>query len=669
MSTPASDAFGSELDYLWDAVRSAQDGEARAAADRARASEGLQHASSRVSHLEGELARGLDRERLLRAEIETLKAAAGRRSAELDRAAKQAEQLHAASELRASFEKRLLKKDSEAAMLDAEVARLQAETSTLREALKGRDHAVEALKSKLESLKALPEIAAAVAEDSRASGQPGTVYSHLLERLEKEKAAAQRAEGTLAAAERELAAARAAAAEASRETEELKISLDARRRELDGLQAALKEAGERAAVTAAERTALEARAAELKAALGERENALERAAADSAALRRDLDAARAETARVRDEAAGFALKVEEQKGNFTGAVAQVFDLQKRAAALRSELTAERERTADLNEALAARTADLEKVNGLLREAKTGLGQEKETVRRAAAKIASLESEINDLKNKVAAANEYSAKLLRAVQERDLAIGAVKAELRKTEALEMENEDLRRRNVKFSGLLRREQSDFTARVIGALEKAAKDLKSFNLRIPAAERKGLEPALKNLLSSVNLMKGWQEYMDPETPELADTDLSGFFSGEAGKWERAFKQRKLALSFAVATPRLRARLNAEGMKMLFYHLVKNAYERLPSGGSLRVALKASEDGRQAVLSFEDTGPGFQQETLGKLFSPFNTPEKGRAGIGLAVCARIAEKHGGALTAANRKDRGALVEVRLPLGAELKA
>jgi signal transduction histidine kinase len=102
---------------------------------------------------------------------------------------------------------------------------------------------------------------------------------------------------------------------------------------------------------------------------------------------------------------------------------------------------------------------------------------------------------------------------------------------------------------------------------------------------------------------------------------------------------------------------------MKILFYQLIKNSYERLPRGGSLRVTLKASEDGRQAVLSFEDTGPGFAPETLGKLFAPFNTTDKSKAGIGLAVAGRIAEKHGGTLQASNRKDRGALIEVKLPL------
>ncbi|MCM2267475.1 MAG: ATP-binding protein [Elusimicrobiales bacterium] len=665
MNTPSQDAFHAEFDYLWQAVKDAQDGEARLQAERARAKDGLEHASSRVMHLENELAKAVERERLLRAEAEKFKAEALQRARELDNAARQAETVRAAAEMSEGFEKRLLRKDGETSVLDAEVARLQAETSVLRETLKGRDASLQALKQKLDGLAALPEISRTVEADSLASGQPPSVYAHLLHRIEKEKTEAARTALDLDAAREQLAKAGAAASAAQRETEELRSSLALRAGELESLQAALKEAAARNSISSAEIAALEERAVELRSALAQRETALERAAAEAAALRRDLDSARAETARLREEAAAQVLKTEEQKNNFAAAVAQVFDLQKRAAALKTDLTAAHDQNSALAAEAAARAADLQKVSGLLQEAKNGLAQEKETGRRAAGRINVLEAEIESLKAKIAAAGDYSAKLLRAVQERDLALDAVKTDLRKTEALEMENEDLRRRNVKFSGLLRREQSDFTARVITALERAAKDLKTFNLRIPAAERKGLEPALKNLLASVNLMKGWQEYMDPETPELADTDLSGFFSGEAGKWERAFKQRKLSISYAVATPRLRARLHAESMKMLFYHLAKNAYEHLPGGGSLRITLKASEDGRQAVLSFEDTGPGFTQETLNKLFAPFNTSEKGKTGIGLAVANRIAEKHGGTLSAANKKDRGTLVEVRLPLGS----
>ncbi|HAN04826.1 MAG TPA: sensor histidine kinase, partial [Elusimicrobia bacterium] len=85
---------------------------------------------------------------------------------------------------------------------------------------------------------------------------------------------------------------------------------------------------------------------------------------------------------------------------------------------------------------------------------------------------------------------------------------------------------------------------------------------------------------------------------------------------------------------------------------------------GGSLRVTMKSSDDARLAVFTFEDTGPGFAREALDKLFAPFNTTDKGKAGIGLAVARRIAEKHGGTLEVTNKKERGAIVEVRLPLG-----
>jgi signal transduction histidine kinase len=660
-----SDAFHSELDYLWEAVKTAQDAEVRSETERSNAKSSLEHASSRVMHLENELAKSAERERRLRGETEQLRTTIEEISGSLALAASQTEEVRAAAEKRALFERELQQKNSEAALLGTEIARLRSEAAGLREALNSRDGALAAMKEKVSGLMALPELSRALAEDRRLSGKDNTIYEHLVERLEKEKLEAAASAAALKEAETETDAAREAVAASERETGRLRSALAQGAIDLERLQAALREASDRYAVSAGERTALEERAAALKAALGERDSALERASAEAAALRRELDAAKAETARVREEACAQAARTEEQRGNFSGAVAQVFDLQKRAASLKAGLTAEQEKSAGLSAALAEREADIEKVNGLLREAKNGLAQEKDTAKRATSKVKALEAEIEALKAKIDAAGDYSAKLLRAVQERDLLMGAQKGDLRKVEALEMENEDLKRKNVKFTGLVRREQADFSAKVINALERAAKDMKTFNLRLPAAERKGLEPAMKNLLASVNLLKGWQEYMDPETPELTETDLAGFISGEVGKWERAFKQRKLSISAAIATPRLRARLDAERMKMLFYQLVKNAYERLPSGGSLRVTLKATEDGRQAVLSFEDSGPGFTQETLGKFFAPFNTTDKGKAGIGLAVARRIAEKHGGTLEASNRKDRGALIEVKLPLGA----
>ena len=660
-----SDAFSSEMDYLWKAVGAAQDAEARSESERSQARTGLEQAAARAKRLEKDLERSAEREQQLRAETESLKAALAKDAKTLAIAASQAEEVRGAVKNRTGFEERLRRSEGEASLLRTETESLRAETAALRQTLQGREEIIENFKTRISGLTALPELARILKEDGAVSGQPQSAYGLLMERFEHEKrlAAASAAKVRISSAA-EISAAVGKMEAAERELRDLRSMLEQKGGELADLEKILSATSAKLNISKEEQAGLYLRCAALKTSLAGREAALESSEAKCAALRRELDKEGTRARTLGDDAAAQAVKTEEQRKNFSGAVNQVFELQNKAAALRAELAEAKAKNSDLAAGLEANEAALEKVNGLLREAKNSLGQEKEVSRRAAIKIKSLEAELEGFKTKISEAGEYSARLLRAVEERDHFISSLKTELKKVEALELENEDLRRKNVKFNGLLMREQADFAARVIGALEKAVKDLKIFNVRTPAADRKGLEPAMKNLLSSVNLMKGWQEYMDPEIPEFEDTDLSVFITGEVGKWEKAFKQRKISVSAAVATPRLRSRLSRERIKMLIYHLVKNAYERLPSGGSLRVTLKGSEDGSRAIISFEDTGPGFRQETLQKLFAPFNTTDKGKAGIGLAVARRIAEKHGGTLEVSNKKDRGALVEVSLPLG-----
>ncbi|MGD9641266.1 MAG: ATP-binding protein [Elusimicrobiales bacterium] len=653
MSRPA-DAFDSDLDYLWRAVGEAQDASSRSEAERAEARKNLALAASRAALLERQLAESHARERHLKAEAEKLRAAAGAGSERLTAAAAAARE---AEDLRSA----LLRKESELAAAAPELEDLRARSRNLQEALAARDEAIASFRSKLAAIMELPEIDRLLRADEAATGKTRPIYEELLERLEASRRAAADSASALAAAAEGETAARLTLETAERELAEQRAALQQKSAELEELKKAVAEAAYGQRISGEERAALENRAGALKAALAA-------AADESASLRARLDASREEAERLRAAADEHSVKAQEQRTNFSGAVNQVFELQNRAAALKSALAEAQERSAAAASMLKAREADLEKVNGLLREAKGSLTQEKEVSRRELLKIKTLEAEIDALKTKLGAAADYSARLLKSVEERDLALGAGKAaraqDQKKLADLEIENEDLRRKNIKFTGLLKREQADFSARMLVSLERSAKELKNFNLRIPAAERKALEPALKTLFASVNLLKGWQEYLDPETPDMEDTDLASLVSVETGKWERAFKQRKIAITAAILNPRLRARLAPERVKMLFYNLIKNAYERLQQGGSLRVTLKSSEDGRMAVFTFEDTGPGFAREALDKLFAPFNTTDKGKAGIGLAVARRIAEKHGGTLEVSNKKERGAIVEVRLPLG-----
>ena len=79
------------------------------------------------------------------------------------------------------------------------------------------------------------------------------------------------------------------------------------------------------------------------------------------------------------------------------------------------------------------------------------------------------------------------------------------------------------------------------------------------------------------------------------------------------------------------------------------------------------------EAILHVADSGPGVPEEALEKLFEPFyriddsRVRKTGGVGLGLAITKRAVRLHGGCVRALNRPEGGLLVEIKLPLVAQL--
>jgi PAS domain S-box-containing protein len=92
---------------------------------------------------------------------------------------------------------------------------------------------------------------------------------------------------------------------------------------------------------------------------------------------------------------------------------------------------------------------------------------------------------------------------------------------------------------------------------------------------------------------------------------------------------------------------------------NLTRNAYEAMPSGGTLTI--EAQDDGSHVTLAFEDSGPGFEPGIERRLFEPLVTTKPLGLGLGLTTARMLIEGQGGQLTIARARP-SARVEVRLP-------
>ena len=105
-----------------------------------------------------------------------------------------------------------------------------------------------------------------------------------------------------------------------------------------------------------------------------------------------------------------------------------------------------------------------------------------------------------------------------------------------------------------------------------------------------------------------------------------------------------------------------------LAFRNLLDNALKFTRVSDQIEV--RATEDGRMAVVEVADTGPGIPSEDLPHIFEELyrghNAQDIPGSGLGLALVQRIVELHGGEISVRSREGQGTVVTVRLPLAPE---
>lgn len=169
----------------------------------------------------------------------------------------------------------------------------------------------------------------------------------------------------------------------------------------------------------------------------------------------------------------------------------------------------------------------------------------------------------------------------------------------------------------------------------------------LKIMAHETAKIESTLEDLFSFV------EESALQKTPQSLNTLLRKSVMIFYGTIKKAGINYQLDL--ADNDPYLD--MDGRKMRQVFLHLIRNAIEAMPEGGTLTVSTREEND--EVIVIIKDTGIGISDANLARVADPFFTTKTYGTGMGLTLVEQIVKLHGATLSLQRNQDGGMVVTI----------
>ncbi|MCX8138374.1 MAG: ATP-binding protein [Gemmataceae bacterium] len=163
---------------------------------------------------------------------------------------------------------------------------------------------------------------------------------------------------------------------------------------------------------------------------------------------------------------------------------------------------------------------------------------------------------------------------------------------------------------------------------------------------------------------IVAGFLDFARPPRPHPQAVDVVAAAAAALESIRPKAESQNVALRLDGGELPLVVQVDPNQLRQVLLNLLFNALEAQPDGGEIEVSVRLDRltpAQPHWLLSVADRGPGLP-EVGERIFEPFVSTKESGLGLGLSICRRIAEMHGGTLTAENRPGGGAVFTVRLP-------
>lgn len=218
---------------------------------------------------------------------------------------------------------------------------------------------------------------------------------------------------------------------------------------------------------------------------------------------------------------------------------------------------------------------------------------------------------------------------------------------------------------FIGLVSHELRSPMTVITGAINTALTEAERLS---PEETRQLLKDAAAESESLSNLLTNLLELSRVQAQRLVlyseAIDARKIIGEAVDKIKRQYSTHK----FVISLPRRLPPIYADSLRLerILYNLLENAVKYSPPGGEVRVSAKPQ--GEHLVIGVSDQGIGIPPADQAKLFAPFQRLEKRPSGVrgvglGLMVCRRLVEAHGGNIWVESEPGHGSSFFFTMPL------
>ena len=183
-------------------------------------------------------------------------------------------------------------------------------------------------------------------------------------------------------------------------------------------------------------------------------------------------------------------------------------------------------------------------------------------------------------------------------------------------------------------------------------------------PPMRHKAADRIARQVERMTNMLQELIEFTKPsgQKPLLSQVNFARYMNPLADEIRQEIAERRVQLELANPPPEVSVRVDPKRLSRLFYNLLNNAVDEMSDGG--KIFLRFATEGRELRVEVEDTGRGIAPEIAQSLFQPFATHGKAHGtGLGLTICKKIAEDHGGRIWARSTPGKGATFCFTIPL------